>query len=121
MRNRVLLVDDYPPLRMLVCEMLKERGRGVVAEAGDGREAVDAVDADPDGYRIVIMDLHMPVMDGFAATAAIRAKHPDVEVVAFSSDDAAERRSLEAGASRFFSKTNLGQLVDYVRSSVEPA
>ena len=84
MRVRLLLVDDDP----LVCAGLAAMLGGVpelelVGQAGDGREAVDAVrDLRPD---VVLMDIGMPVLDGVAATAAIRQEVPDVEVLALTS------------------------------------
>jgi PAS domain S-box-containing protein len=67
---RVLLAEDNPVNTRLVSVMLEKRGHTVVT-VGNGREAVAAVgDAT---FDLVLMDLQMPEMDGFEATAAIRA------------------------------------------------
>ena len=70
----------------------------IVGEARDGAEAVKlACQLRPD---VVLMDLVMPVMDGIAATAAIRREAPDVEVVALTSvlDDTSVIEAVRAGA-----------------------
>ncbi|GLK49278.1 histidine kinase [Brevundimonas intermedia] len=69
-RMRVLIVDDHPSNRDLMRIML-EAADCETAEACDGREAVDAVRAG--AFDLVLMDVRMPVMDGVAATRAIRA------------------------------------------------
>src|SRR3981189_1657432 len=69
-RPRVLLVDDYPDAREMYTEYLEFSGFDVV-EAGKGREALQrAVDATPD---IILMDLSLPVMDGWEATRRLKA------------------------------------------------
>ncbi len=69
-RPRVLLVDDYPDAREMYTEYLKFSGFDVV-EAGNGMEALErAVDASPD---IILMDLSLPVMDGWEATRRLKA------------------------------------------------
>ena len=76
----------------------------IVGEAADGAEAVRQVEAlRPD---VVVMDLLMPVMDGIAATAAIKAAHPEVEVIALTSFIEEERvvEALGAGATGFLLK-----------------
>ncbi|WP_292123001.1 response regulator [Brevundimonas sp.] len=69
-RMRVLIVDDHPSNRDLMRIML-EAVDCETAEAGDGREAVEAVATG--SFDLVLMDVRMPVMDGLAATRAIRA------------------------------------------------
>ena len=69
-RPRVLLVDDYPDAREMYTEYLEFSGFDVV-EAGNGMEALQrAVDTTPD---IILMDLSLPVMDGWEATRRLKA------------------------------------------------
>jgi len=69
-RPRVLLVDDYPDAREMYTEYLEFSGFEVV-EAGNGIEALErAIDASPD---IILMDLSLPVMDGWEATRRLKA------------------------------------------------
>jgi CheY-like chemotaxis protein len=69
-RMRVLVVDDHPANRDLLRIMLQAVDCET-AEACDGREAVEAVRTGD--FDLVLMDIRMPVMDGVAATRAIRA------------------------------------------------
>jgi len=67
---RVLLVDDYPDAREMYSEYLAFSGFQVV-EAGNGMEALQrALDDKPD---IILMDLSLPVMDGWEATRRLKA------------------------------------------------
>ena len=69
-RPRVLLVDDYPDAREMYSEYLEFCGFEVV-EAGNGMEALQrAADDNPD---IILMDLSLPVMDGWEATRRLKA------------------------------------------------
>jgi two-component system, cell cycle response regulator DivK len=69
-RPKVLLVDDYPDAREMYMEYLQFAGFDVV-EAGNGMEALQrAVEAAPD---IILMDLSLPVMDGWEATRRLKA------------------------------------------------
>jgi CheY-like chemotaxis protein len=69
-RGRVLLVDDYPDAREMYSEYLQFSGFDVI-EAANGIEALDrAVDTNPD---IILMDLSLPVMDGWEATRRLKA------------------------------------------------
>ena len=69
-RPRVLLVDDYPDAREMYTEYLEFSGFDVV-QAGNGMEALQrAADATPD---IILMDLSLPVMDGWEATRRLKA------------------------------------------------
>jgi two-component system, sensor histidine kinase and response regulator len=68
---RVLLVEDNPVNQRLATRMLEKRGHRVVL-AGNGREALEAIAKGR--FDLVLMDVQMPEMDGFQATAAIREK-----------------------------------------------
>jgi CheY-like chemotaxis protein len=69
-RPRVLLVDDYPDAREMYTEYLEFSGFDVV-QAGNGMEALQrAADTAPD---IILMDLSLPVMDGWEATRRLKA------------------------------------------------
>jgi CheY-like chemotaxis protein len=68
-RLRVLLAEDTPTNQLLVVHALSKRGHDVEV-ARDGRAAVDL--ARRKSYDLILMDLQMPGMDGFEATAAIR-------------------------------------------------
>ena len=102
---RVLVVDDHALLRTGVANIINhEPDLEVVAEAGDGREAVDAFARwRPD---VTLMDLRMPVMEGVEAIRRIRAIDPQARVVVLTTYDADEdiARALEAGAKAYILK-----------------
>lgn len=102
---RVLLVDDDPLVRSALAHFLtREEGTAVVAEAGDGRDALDQVGRHrPD---VVLMDVRMPRMDGIDATAQIAERWPDVRVLAVTTFDTMDTvlPMLHAGASGYLLK-----------------
>lgn len=115
---RVLLVDDHPMLRAGLADAIAgQPDMQVVAEAGDGREAVAAwASVRPD---LAIMDLAMPGMCGLEALQAIRAQFPAARIVMLTTfgGDAQVRRALEAGASGFLLKSSLRkELVGMIRA-----
>jgi DNA-binding NarL/FixJ family response regulator len=96
---RILIVDDHGVVRQgLRMYLALDPELEVVGEAANGVEALQlAHELEPD---VVLMDLLMPVMDGIAATEAIRRELPDVEVVALTSvlEDSAVYGAMRAGA-----------------------
>lgn len=102
---RVLLVDDHRLVRVGLTSLLGTAADvDVVGEAADGAQALEQVAAtNPD---VVLMDLSMPVMDGVAATRALRADHPDTRVVVLSSfsDRSRVRDAIAAGATGYVLK-----------------
>jgi two-component system, sensor histidine kinase and response regulator len=68
--SRILVAEDNPINQVVAVRLLEKHGHTVVL-ASNGREAVAAVEGG--GIDLVLMDVQMPEMDGFAATAAIRA------------------------------------------------
>ena len=103
--RRVLLVEDEPINREIVLEYLTDAGL-LVDSAADGAQAVALVRKQ--SYSLILMDMQMPVMDGLAATAAIR-KLPfgaDVPVIALTANAFASDRELclAAGMNDFIAK-----------------
>jgi len=89
---RVLVVDDSPTVRAVLCRVLSRVGGvEVVGQAGDGREAVEAESRlRPD---VVIMDIEMPEVDGFVATERIMAESPTAVIVVSSRVNRDEMRT----------------------------
>ena len=100
---RAVVAEDETLIRLDLVEVLTGAGYRVVAEAGDGRAAVEAVrEHRPD---IVVMDVKMPVMDGIAAAGEIAGERlaPVVMLTAFSQRELAER-ARTAGAMAYVVK-----------------
>ena len=100
---RAVVAEDETLIRLDLVEVLTGAGYRVVAEAGDGRAAVEAVrEHRPD---IVVMDVKMPVMDGIAAAGEIAGKRraPVVMLTAFSQRELVER-ARTAGAMAYVVK-----------------
>ncbi len=69
--NKILVVDDEPDIRHLLCIVLEKEGYTVI-EAENGEQALELVRSDPD-FSLIIMDIMMPVMNGVSAASEIRA------------------------------------------------
>jgi DNA-binding NarL/FixJ family response regulator len=109
--TRVLVADDHQLLRQALRRALEDSGFDVVAEAGDGEEAVRLVTLlRPD---VVVMDVTMPVLDGIEATRRIHAAtgHAKVLVLTMHDEDALRVRALRAGAVGFLTKDSAMQEV----------
>jgi two-component system, cell cycle response regulator DivK len=122
----VMLVDDYEDTRRMIRCMLELRGCHVL-EAANGEEAIAlAQSASPD---LILMDLNMPVLDGFNATLRIREYEQtrDVPVVAVTAYDTAEFRAAASavGCSDYVVKPldldRLGALLERLLPSRETA
>jgi signal transduction histidine kinase/CheY-like chemotaxis protein len=79
--GRILLAEDVDINREIVITVLEPLGLEIT-EAVDGQQAYDLFRADPDGYDLIFMDIHMPGVDGYASTRLIRAiDHPKAKTV----------------------------------------
>ncbi|MCP3983237.1 MAG: response regulator [bacterium] len=126
---RILLVEDNPVNQAVAVAMLEDLGHEIDA-AYNGAEALEFMAGSE--YELVFMDCGMPVMDGFAATVAIRQREAavphggHVPVVAFTANLSAEDRQdcLRAGMddclSKPFTKEQLGQIVDKWTGGMQP-
>ena len=95
-RLRILLVDDSAVARVFAARLLEFAGHEVDV-ATDGRQAVEAVRIDV--YDMILMDVHMPGMNGIEATIALRAGGWTLPILALSGKAAAEdfKDCLDAG------------------------
>ncbi|MET0936354.1 MAG: response regulator [Luteibacter sp.] len=116
--RRVLLVDDDMRNLFALSKVLRAKGIDVVM-AQDGQKALDTLDKDP-GLELVLMDIMMPVMDGYETMRAIRNK-PDVAKVPIIALTAKAMRGdrekcLEAGANDYLSKPiDVDRLLSMIR------
>lgn len=100
---KVLLAEDTRSIHLLLESYLKESGY-VVLNAYNGAEAVAL--AESEQPEIVLMDLQMPVMDGYIATKTLRERHFKSPIIALSASDLLEDReaALHAGCSHYLRK-----------------
>lgn len=107
---QVLIVDDLPQVRQGLATVLELASRAakpkidIVGEAQNGSEAIEqAQSLHPD---VILMDLEMPVLDGYAATRSIKLINPSILVVALTihSDPTSRQKAAQAGADAFVEK-----------------
>ena len=105
MTPHVLVVDDDTLFAEAVTATLQQDGRlDVVGSAANGQEAVQlALELRPD---VVLMDIHMPVLDGFETTGRLRRLLPSTRVVLVTASSSADdrKRATQAGAFAFLTK-----------------
>ncbi len=121
MAIRILVVDDHSVVRQGLRMFLGlDPDLEIVGEAENGAEAVRlAAELKPD---VVLMDMLMPVMDGIAATSAIRRDLPDTEVIALTSvlEDEAVIGAVKAGAIGYLLKdTQSDELRRAIKAAAE--
>ena len=105
-KSKILLVDDSKMNRMMLTEILGDSYH--ILEAENGRECLETLQAEAGNIALVLLDINMPVMDGFEVLKAMNANHTieDTPVIMISSEDSdsAIRRSYELGASDYVNR-----------------
>lgn len=119
MNIRIIIADDHEIMREGLRNLInKQPGMEVIAEAEDGRMAVDLVrELTPD---VVIMDIAMPVLNGIEATRQIMSDFPNIKIIALSmhSDRRFLANMLGAGASGYLLKNCAFKELIYAIQSV---
>lgn len=113
-KARILVVDDGSENRELVRFLLEDAGLKV-DEAENGKVGVDK--ALSQHYDVILMDVQMPIMDGFSATRAIRQQGLEAPIIALTANamKGFEQKCLDAGYSGYFSKPiNVDQFMDLI-------
>lgn len=113
MARRVLIADDNPIIRKMLCKMFEaEEDYDLCAEARDGAEAIAlAIKHQPE---LIILDMSMPVMDGIRAAKELKDLMPEVPIILFSFY-ADEINPDHVSVDRIVSKTAASTLMDHVR------
>ncbi len=105
-KSQILLVDDSAMNRMMLKEILG--GDYSILEAKDGQECMETLQTEAGNIALVLLDINMPVMNGFEVLKAMNRNHTieDTPVIMISSDDsdAAIRKSYELGASDYVNR-----------------
>jgi len=105
---QILIADDHPLVRGALKQALStELDNVTVYEAGSLFEAIEQIEAHKGDIDLVLLDLHMPGMNGFTGLFTLRASYPDipVSIVSASQELPVVRRSIEYGASAFVPKS----------------
>jgi two-component system, NarL family, nitrate/nitrite response regulator NarL len=107
-RIRVLIADDDPSFLRSLEELIDRQPElHVIGAAANGLEAIEL--AELLAPEAVVLDLHMPLLDGVSAAARLRRDHPSVCLIALTGDDepALHRAVRDAGADEVLLKTEL--------------
>lgn len=101
----IALVDDHSLLRMGLGQLLQGLGHSVILEADDGKEFIEKLDTG-NMPEMVLLDIHMPGMDGYDTCRWIKANHPSIKVLVLSMHDkeSAIINMLKAGAKGYILK-----------------
>jgi len=115
----VLIADDHDLFAESLSAFLStERGIEVVGRAANGEEALRlAEEVDPD---VILMDISMPVMDGFDAARSIRGTHPNMCILFLTGSNAPTdiAAARDAGGSGYVTKDRIAsELVDAIRAA----
>lgn len=115
---KVVLVDDHDVVRLGIRSLLEiEEDIRILGEAANGAEAIDlALDTRPD---VIVMDITMPMMDGFEATRRLRDQCPDCKVLALTVHEDKQYffEMMKAGAKGYITKKSAAEeLVSAIRA-----
>ena len=124
MSAKILVVDDAAFMRMMIKDILTKNGYNVVGEAENGKVAVDKyMELKPD---LVLMDVQMPVMNGYEATEQIRSLDDPalagITILAMTANafDEDRKKALACGMDGFLSKPIvIEELISTLQNSLE--
>ena len=117
--RKILIVEDDHSSRLYLNKILEKTGV-ILLNAGDGKEAIDIVNKNPD-IDIILMDLQLPVMDGYTSAENIREAHPGIVIIAqtaygLSSD---KDRIIESGFTDYLIKPIMSKtLIDKLLTNI---
>jgi two-component system cell cycle response regulator DivK len=104
--NRVVLITEDEEVNFFYLKTLLKKTEARVLRAKNGKEAVDIIAEYNGDIDLVLMDINMPVMDGYEAMRIIKARHPDLPIIAQTAytmnND--RRKCLKAGFNDYIAK-----------------
>jgi two-component system, chemotaxis family, chemotaxis protein CheY len=120
--STVLVVDDDPDILEALSEILEAEGFEI-RRARNGKEALDRLE--PDAPQLILLDLMMPVMDGWEFAQRMRQRPPEIAripIIVLSADRNVGSKAADLGAVGHLAKPfELNDLLELVRRSLEPA
>ncbi len=121
---QILLVEDNEINQQVATELLENEGL-IVTVANDGKEGLEQVTQSDQQYDLVLMDLQMPVMDGYKATAAIRKdkRFRDLPIIALTADamKGVAEKTIEVGCNGYLTKPiDVDELMEIIAKWVKP-
>jgi DNA-binding response OmpR family regulator len=125
-RLRILVVDDEPLIRSLICNTLRRMRISQLVEAADGTLGLAEFQADPNCFDLIICDWNMPGLSGMDLCKAVRAARPDLPFLIVTGREDAESvaAAMEAGVSAYilkpFSPQELKAKIAYVTGDQAP-
>ncbi|WP_231458924.1 MULTISPECIES: response regulator transcription factor [unclassified Pedobacter] len=119
---RIAIVDDHTLFRQGLANLLSEFDEiDIIFQATNGVDMQNQIKAHPD-VQLILMDINMPVMDGYAATRIVKKEYPDVKVLALSmhEEEKAIIEMLKAGAGGYILKGSTpSDLVVAIKAIIE--
>ncbi len=119
--KRALVVDDDEPIRTMLAKVV-ERQNLAVDTARDGAEAIERIDHNG-GYSLIILDLMMPKVDGFAVLRYMQQHHPDMvrcTIIASAVPEGEILKKFDGGVFRIHAKPfDMTQLINDIRRCAE--
>jgi DNA-binding NarL/FixJ family response regulator len=117
MAKTILVADDNPAIRKILCRLFETvEDYDVCAEAENGKQAIDlALRHKPD---LIILDLSMPVMNGLEAAHELKKLMPEIPIILFTQHADLSNRIgvMNMDVDRIVSKNDASSLMDHVRS-----
>ena len=80
--NRVVLITEDEEINFYYLKTLLKKTEAVILRAKNGKEAVDIITRQKGRVDLILMDLNMPVMDGYEAMRIIKSRHPGIPIIA---------------------------------------
>ncbi|MCM8771245.1 MAG: response regulator [Candidatus Omnitrophica bacterium] len=115
---KILVVDDEEVMRSLFTDLLSERGFKV-SVANNGKEAIELIKET--FFQVVILDMHMPLMNGVETLRTIRVMSPKTSIVMTDSfpDKFAEEALKEGAISCIHKPFNIQEVIEVVNKAIE--
>lgn len=80
--NRVVLITEDEEINFYYLKTLLKKTEAIILRAKNGKEAVDIITRQKGRVDLILMDLNMPVMDGYEAMRIIKSRHPGIPIIA---------------------------------------
>ena len=104
--NRVVLITEDEEVNFFYLKTIFKKTEAKIIRAKNGKEAVEIISKHKGDIDLVLMDLNMPVMDGYEAMRIIKSRHPDIPIIAQTAYTLTEDRHkcMKAGFNDYISK-----------------